>query len=84
MDNVITNELEGKDPRVLEAKELVLAASAILAKLGPEMERVSWMLEDTVMYIDEALIENKVVAKDLSFLDRLEEDKLEEPEQVVR
>jgi hypothetical protein len=36
-----------------EVRELVGAAVGILKKLGSEKERLAWMLEDTLSYLDE-------------------------------
>ncbi len=36
------------------AREHIVAAAALLRPLSSEFERVSWILEDTLMYIDEA------------------------------
>jgi hypothetical protein len=78
MDEVSTKVLDGKDPRLLEAKECIQAAALILAKLGPEMQRVSWLLEDSVMYIDEALANEDENARDLSFLDCVDDEVTED------
>ncbi|MCB0359895.1 MAG: hypothetical protein KDD44_09670 [Bdellovibrionales bacterium] len=42
-------------PELIEAREHILAAAALLEPFGPDFERVAWMLEDTLMYVDEAL-----------------------------
>ncbi|MCB0345745.1 MAG: hypothetical protein KDD66_11555 [Bdellovibrionales bacterium] len=36
------------------AREHIVAAAALLRPLSSEFERVSWILEDTLMYVDEA------------------------------
>lgn len=36
------------------AREHIVAAASLLRPLSSEFERVSWILEDTLMYIDEA------------------------------
>lgn len=38
-----------------QVKEHVAAASGLLKPLGGDFERVAWMLEDSLMYLDEAL-----------------------------
>ena len=47
-------ELEMVPVEVLEAREHVTAASLLLKPLGGEYERISWMLEDSLVYIDQA------------------------------
>lgn len=37
----------------LEARELVLRAAGLLKSLGPDRERIGWMLEDSLIYLDE-------------------------------
>ena len=36
-----------------QAREAVLYAAQLLKSLGPEKARIGWMLEDTLMYLDE-------------------------------
>lgn len=36
------------------SREHIVAAASLLRPLSSEFERVSWILEDTLMYIDEA------------------------------
>ena len=42
------------DEKVLEAKEYIMAAASILRGLNTDMERVSWILEDALTFIDDA------------------------------
>ena len=38
-------------PVIAEASELVSRAALLLRSLGPEYERIAWVLEDTIMYL---------------------------------
>lgn len=42
------------EEKVLEAKEYIMAAASILRGLNTDMERVSWLLEDALTFIDDA------------------------------
>ena len=42
--------------QIAVAKEHVVAAANILKSLTPELGRVGWLLEDTLTYLDEALL----------------------------
>jgi len=60
-----------------DVRTLVTAAATILKKMGSEKERIAWMLEDTLTYLDEmqaddGLESSKAVMK---YLEGLEEDK---------
>ena len=37
-----------------EVREHLSCAAGILERLGPDCERIGWIVEDTLMYIDEA------------------------------
>jgi len=59
---------------VSQAKEHIEAAAVVLSPLGPEFERVSWLLEDTLVYIDQACEKetSAPLAKSEKYLDELE------------
>ena len=42
------------DKRVLEAREHILSAASLLRGLNTEMDRVAWMLEDALTFIEDA------------------------------
>ena len=42
------------EEKVLEAKEFIMAAASLLRGLNTDMERVSWILEDALTFIDDA------------------------------
>ena len=58
-----------------DAKELIVQAAKMLSSLGPEFERISWMLEDSIMYVDEleGMQSNQraFIASDIPFEDQV-------------
>ena len=42
------------EEKVMEAKEYIMAAASLLRGLNTDMERVSWILEDALTFIDDA------------------------------
>ncbi|MCB0322168.1 MAG: hypothetical protein KDD69_01310 [Bdellovibrionales bacterium] len=66
------NELGSEDEREAQAREHVQAAAQILKSLGPDRTRIGWMLEDTLMYLDELRAQTTTVGTTQSALDELD------------
>ncbi len=49
----VTVQAPAEDEQVLVVREYVSRAAQILQSLGPEYERVAWLLEDTLSYLEE-------------------------------
>ena len=55
----------GEEP-VMVAREHIDAAAQILKQQTPELGRIGWMLEDMLMYLDQAEEESIAPSSDLS------------------
>jgi hypothetical protein len=52
---------ESKEKEMIkEVKELISAAAHLVNSLGPNYQRVSWLMEDTLIYLDQANQKTKV------------------------
>ncbi len=50
----VTVQAPAEDEQLLVVREYVSRAAQILQSLGPEYERVAWLLEDTLSYLEDA------------------------------
>ena len=53
-------EKQSEETQLQQVREYILAAAQILKALGPEKARVGWMLEDSLMYLDELALAEEV------------------------
>lgn len=57
---------QGNSAELTEVREHIQRASSILRTLGDEYERVGWLLEDAMMYLDS----EEIATHQMSFEDR--------------
>lgn len=50
----VSVQAPAEDEQILVVREYVSRAAQILQSLGPEYERVAWLLEDTLSYLEDA------------------------------
>lgn len=60
-DQLLNSSTQQGDPdKLSEVRELIAKASAILKKMGPHYERVGWLVEDSLGFLDEAEFDDAV------------------------